>query len=107
MKKYPITENPPLEGGRPKGAKSFNPKHGIAFGDVLRRVRKEKGISQDKLAYTAGIERSYIGRLERGENIPSLTLIINIANTLGVSAAELVAHTEQFIKDHADDVEIK
>ncbi|MBF4227333.1 XRE family transcriptional regulator [Vibrio anguillarum] len=37
------------------------------FGDNLRRERKLKGISQDKLAISADIDRSYVGRIERGE----------------------------------------
>ncbi|MBJ6911748.1 helix-turn-helix transcriptional regulator, partial [Vibrio cholerae] len=37
------------------------------FGHNVRSMRKDKGISQDKLALSADIDRSYVGRIERGE----------------------------------------
>ncbi|MCU4450626.1 helix-turn-helix domain-containing protein [Acinetobacter lwoffii] len=39
----------------------------IAFGQLVRKHRKEKNISQEKLALLCNIDRSYMGRIERGE----------------------------------------
>ena len=39
----------------------------IAFGEKVRQIRKEKGLSQEALADLAGIDRSYMGHIERGD----------------------------------------
>jgi len=46
------------------------------------------------VAALAGIERSHMGKMERGEHLPTLALIFKVANALKMSAAELVAGTE-------------
>ena len=51
-------------------------------------------MAQDAFAYAAGIDRSYYGKLERGEKQPSLGMLLKIASTLDRSGAELVALTE-------------
>lgn len=56
----------------------------------LRRLRKAKGFSQDALAFEAGINRTYIGAVERGERNVSLDNIVRLAAALGVSPAELL-----------------
>jgi transcriptional regulator with XRE-family HTH domain len=55
------------------------------FGDILRRIRKQKGLSQESLALACGLDRTYIGGIERGERNVSLMNIVRIANALGVS----------------------
>jgi transcriptional regulator with XRE-family HTH domain len=54
------------------------------FGANLRRVRLEKGLTQETLEGLSGFDRSYIGGLERGVRNPSLTAIANLADALGV-----------------------
>ena len=60
-----------------------------------RRVRSHRermeGVSQERLAESAGLHRTYIGHVERGEVNPSLFNILRIAAALGVDAGELVA----------------
>ena len=59
------------------------------FGQRVRELRKEKGFSQEALALTCDIDRTYIGGVERGERNVSLLNIQKIADALGVSAREL------------------
>jgi transcriptional regulator with XRE-family HTH domain len=56
----------------------------------LRRLRHAKGISQEDLAYEAGINRSYMSKLERGASYPGLEIIAKLATVLEVEPAELV-----------------
>jgi len=60
------------------------------FGGRLRELRKQKGLSQEALALACGLDRSYIGGVERGERNISLINIHKIALALGVQASELV-----------------
>jgi len=59
------------------------------FGERVRQLRKEKGLSQEALAQACDLDRSYIGGVERGERNVSLVNIQKIAMALGVSAREL------------------
>jgi len=54
------------------------------FGANLRRIRLEKGLTQETLEGLSGFDRSYIGGLERGVRNPSLTAIAALADALGV-----------------------
>ncbi|MFQ3453243.1 helix-turn-helix transcriptional regulator [Bradyrhizobium sp. UFLA01-814] len=55
----------------------------------VRRIRVNRGIPQDQLAYDAGIDRSYMGGLERQQANPTIDLLDRIAQTLGVDLSEL------------------
>ena len=55
------------------------------FGKQVVRLRTEKGLSQEELAFQSGINRTYIGEVERGEKSPSLIIITKIAKGLNVS----------------------
>ncbi|MHB8303735.1 MAG: helix-turn-helix domain-containing protein [Acidobacteriaceae bacterium] len=59
------------------------------FGERVRELRKEKGLSQEALALACDLDRTYIGGVERGERNISLLNIQKIADALGVSAREL------------------
>ena len=59
------------------------------FGERVRELRKQKGLSQESLALACDLDRTYIGGVERGERNISLLNIQKIAEALGVSAREL------------------
>ncbi|AGB12638.1 helix-turn-helix transcriptional regulator [Vibrio parahaemolyticus] len=60
------------------------------FGYNVRSMRKDKGISQDKLALAADIDRSYVGRIERGEVNITLEKAYQIASVLQCDIRELL-----------------
>lgn len=59
------------------------------FGRQLRNLRKAKGWSQEKLAQEAGLHRTYVGAVERGERNISLQNIHRLAQALGITVKEL------------------
>ena len=83
-----------LHKGRPFGSNSFEPISAQAFGRVLRAARTKVGISQEALALAASMERAHIGRIERGENQPSLWIILKLAKSLELNPGELVNATQ-------------
>ena len=62
----------------------------VAFGKRVREVRKSKGISQEKLAEMAGIDRSYMGNIERGEKNITLKKAYEICDALEIEIQDLV-----------------
>jgi transcriptional regulator with XRE-family HTH domain len=61
----------------------------VAFGDKVRELRKEKGISQEELSYKADLHRTYIGMIERAEKNLTLTNIEKIAKALDIDIKSL------------------
>ena len=59
-------------------------------GQNLRRIRRERGLSQEKFADTLGVHRTYMGGLERGERNLTLKSLERIAGTLHVDPLELL-----------------
>jgi len=55
----------------------------------LRRIRVKRGLSQERLAYDAGVDRAYVGGLERKEANPTIDVLERLSKTLGVGIAEL------------------
>ena len=62
----------------------------VALGEAIRRIRVSKGISQEKLALLAEVDRSYLGRVERGDNNVTVLTLRKLAKALGVSLAKLI-----------------
>ena len=69
-----------VQRGRPAGATTFDAELAHAFGAAVRALRLERGIAQESLAHLAGIERSHMGKVERGEHMPTLAIIFKIAS---------------------------
>lgn len=65
-----------------------------ALGQAIRDVRKAHSVSQEALAYNAGIDRSHMGKIERGErNVTALNLL-RVAKALGVQPSEIFSKAE-------------
>jgi transcriptional regulator with XRE-family HTH domain len=62
----------------------------VALGDAIRRIRIAKGISQEKLALLAEVDRSYVGRVERGDNNVAVLTLARLAKALGISLRDLM-----------------
>ena len=60
------------------------------FGLRLRELRKEQGYSQERFAAACGLDRTYVGGIERGERNVALRNIESIAQTLGITLAEMM-----------------
>ena len=61
----------------------------IDFGKRLRHLRKEVGLSQEKLAFKSGLHRTYVGAIERGEQSVSVDNVQKLAKALGKKAKDL------------------
>jgi transcriptional regulator with XRE-family HTH domain len=66
-----------------------------AFGSAVRRLRNKKSISLDQLAELAGMQRTYLGDIERGERNPALVNMLKIAKALGVPLSKLILEMER------------
>jgi len=64
------------------------------FSLVLRKMREERGWSQEQLAERADLNRSYLGEVERGRAIPSLVTASKLAVALEVQLSSLIARCE-------------
>ena len=62
----------------------------VQFGKRLRMTRQKKGISQERLAELAGLHRTYVSSVERGERNISLLNIERLATALGVAMSDLM-----------------
>ncbi len=62
----------------------------VALGDAIRRIRRSKDISQEELALLADVDRSYVGRVERGDNNVAVLTLARLAYALDVPIAKLM-----------------
>lgn len=88
---------PPRTARKPSSRRSssFEPLAARAFGETIRAIREQQALAQDQFALMAGVDRSYYGKLERGERQPTLGLLLRIAAGLGVTGARLMEKTEK------------
>jgi transcriptional regulator with XRE-family HTH domain len=64
------------------------------FGEVLRRQRLAAGLSQEALAAKAQLHRNYVGLLERGQRMPTILVVQQLAGALGMSMTDLLTAVE-------------
>lgn len=72
----------------------LTPRH-RAFGDAIRTLRDERGLTQEKLADLCGLTTNYVGDAERGERNVSLRALWQFADGLGIPASELLREAER------------
>jgi DNA-binding XRE family transcriptional regulator len=68
-----------------------------AFGQALREIRTGKEISQEKLGFDAGFDRTYISLIERGINSPTIRTVVKLASVLDVVPSKIVVLMEQLL----------
>jgi transcriptional regulator with XRE-family HTH domain len=64
------------------------------FGRSIRRLRKQRGLTQEDLAEKSGISRNYVSDMERGVRNPSVLALVALAKALRVSLRELIEEIE-------------
>jgi transcriptional regulator with XRE-family HTH domain len=69
-----------------------------AFGQAAREIRKEQGLSQEQAALDGGIDRAYLGHVERATKNATLPTIWKMASALGVPVSDLFARAEQILE---------
>lgn len=62
----------------------------VKLGQIIRNKREQKNLTQIELASKAGVDRNYIGMLERGERNPSFLSLQKVAKGLDISVEELI-----------------
>ena len=66
----------------------------VAFGLVLARYRRERGVSQEQLGWTASVDRKFISRIENGQREPGLGTIVKLVRALDVPLGAFMAAVE-------------
>ena len=67
----------------------------IVLGENIRRFREAKGLSQEQLAFEAGLDRTYVGGAERGERNLTILSALKVSRALNVKLSQLVEGTDQ------------
>ncbi len=70
------------------------PNYSLIFGQALKARRMALSVSQEELAYRAGVDRTFVSRIERGIRQPTITTIFSLSHALEISASELVKDVE-------------
>lgn len=73
------------------------------FGILIKDIRKNKSISQERLAEKTGLDRSFISLIERGKRVPTLTSIRKLAKALDMKASEILKLYEEKIDEICDE----
>ena len=66
-----------------------------AFGQVLRKLREDRGLSQEKLGELSYMDRMHVYYMERGDRQPSLTSMLHLARALGIPFPDLARAVEE------------
>ncbi|WP_373991611.1 helix-turn-helix domain-containing protein [Duganella sp. BuS-21] len=62
----------------------------VAFGGAVRRLRTERNMTQEQLAFAADLDKGYLGRVERGDSVVALLVMARVARALGVTVEQLM-----------------
>jgi transcriptional regulator with XRE-family HTH domain len=69
-----------------------------AFARVLQDERRAKGLSQEALAHKAGLHRTYVGLIERGQRKPTIEVGHALARALGTTLSDLIRESERRLR---------
>ncbi|MBI3830601.1 MAG: helix-turn-helix transcriptional regulator [Planctomycetes bacterium] len=70
----------------------------MSFGTELKKARTLAGLSQEKLAFEAEVDRTYISLLERGKKCPTLEVYFRICRALKMSPTTMMARLEKSLR---------
>ncbi|WP_319482902.1 helix-turn-helix transcriptional regulator [uncultured Draconibacterium sp.] len=73
------------------------------FGEVLRDLRKQRGLSQEKLAELANMHDRHISFIERGLRKPSIVIVFQLAKALDIEASELILMVEKRLRQSEEE----
>jgi transcriptional regulator with XRE-family HTH domain len=65
-----------------------------ALGRTIKRLRVQRGLSQEELAHRSGMDRTWVGGIERGEKNPSFEKLVHLASALDVRVSDLVSEAD-------------
>lgn len=66
------------------------------FGLFVAKLRNERGMTQEELAFKSGLHRTYIGMIERGERNITLVNVMRLADAFGIRMSEMFSEYEQY-----------
>jgi len=69
-----------------------------AFGQVVKEARQAQKLSQEELAFNAGLNRNYVADIEKGRRKPSIISIFSLARGLGLTPQVLISRTDQLLR---------
>src|SRR5262249_232626 len=101
----PASDALPSRSARDRGVtppETFSPPQGDAttllqlLGTTMRHYRQQQGLTHKALAVKTGLDKSYIGEIERGERNLSVLNVVRIAEALGLSVSQLLAPLDSF-----------
>ena len=75
----------------------------VAFGQVLRTLRRDAGLTQEQLAFAAEVERNFVSLIERGVNQPSVRTVFKLAQALGLPASTMIRLVEEKLQGSPKD----
>lgn len=70
------------------------------FGQVLKNIREENGITQETLALNSELDRTYISLLERGLRTPTIATLFKMSPTLKKTPSEIISIVEQRLHEN-------
>jgi transcriptional regulator with XRE-family HTH domain len=65
------------------------------LGNELRKAREAAGLTQEQLAFAAGVDRTYISQLEGDKKSPTVTVLFKLCGSLGVAPSKIIAKVER------------
>jgi transcriptional regulator with XRE-family HTH domain len=66
----------------------------VAFGRALRRIRKQRGLTQEESGFEADLRRTFVSVLKLGQRQPTLTTIVKLSRVFGMLPSELMKEVE-------------